>query len=276
MASLILRGDLTADGVPVEDSRLLCIPVLVDAEGRASSPRTACSSMSCTWRSPGHLPEPTRWRPRRSWSTSRWASSARVSPAASAHWRAWMAGGRIPRGVRFVVSPGNVPEDLGIPEITSVGFEEATLQEQRELVAAAQRTSRHERTLLAPSEALNAPRWPEAAHARYREERRRLGSSRHFQADGSDPCLLDRAHASEPRQAFHGVRVLHGGLPRTTPGTSRRPGSRSTRRRPARSRPSRASHGPSGTGGRGRPAQPSCSPAGATAQVRATARDPPN
>jgi len=32
MASLILRGDLTADGVPVEDSRLLCIPVLVDAE----------------------------------------------------------------------------------------------------------------------------------------------------------------------------------------------------------------------------------------------------
>ena len=33
MASLILRGDLSADGVPVEDSRLLCIPVLVDAEG---------------------------------------------------------------------------------------------------------------------------------------------------------------------------------------------------------------------------------------------------
>ena len=38
MASLILRGDLTADGVPVEDSRLLYMPVLVDAEGHASSP----------------------------------------------------------------------------------------------------------------------------------------------------------------------------------------------------------------------------------------------
>ena len=38
MASLILRGDLVADGGPVEDSRLLCIPVLVDAEGGASSP----------------------------------------------------------------------------------------------------------------------------------------------------------------------------------------------------------------------------------------------
>ena len=33
-----MRGDLTADGVPVQDSRLLCIPVLVDAEGGASSP----------------------------------------------------------------------------------------------------------------------------------------------------------------------------------------------------------------------------------------------
>ena len=38
MASLILRGDLTADGAPVQDSRLLCIPVLVDGEGGASSP----------------------------------------------------------------------------------------------------------------------------------------------------------------------------------------------------------------------------------------------
>ena len=34
----------------------------------------------------------------------------------------------------------------------------------------------------APSEALNASRWPEVADARYREERRRLGQDRHFQA----------------------------------------------------------------------------------------------
>ena len=59
-------------------------------------------------------------------------------------------------GVLFVVSSGNVLEDLGIPGMTSVAFEEATLQERRELVAAAQRAGRHERTLLAPSEALNA------------------------------------------------------------------------------------------------------------------------
>ncbi len=55
-----------------------------------------------------------------------------------------------------MVSSGNVLEDLGIPGMTSAAFEEATLQERRELVAAAQRAGRHERTLLAPSEALNA------------------------------------------------------------------------------------------------------------------------
>ena len=55
-----------------------------------------------------------------------------------------------------MVSSGNVLEDLGIPGMTSVAFEEATLEERRELVAAAQRAGRHERTLLAPWEALNA------------------------------------------------------------------------------------------------------------------------
>ena len=38
MASLILRGDLIADGAPVKDSRLLSIPVLVDNEHGAISP----------------------------------------------------------------------------------------------------------------------------------------------------------------------------------------------------------------------------------------------
>ena len=40
-------------------------------------------------------------------------------------------------GVLFVVSSGNVLEDLRIPGMTSIAFEEATLQERRELVAAA-------------------------------------------------------------------------------------------------------------------------------------------
>ena len=55
-----------------------------------------------------------------------------------------------------MVSSGNVLADLDIPGMTSAAFEEATLEERRELVVAAQRAGRQERTLLAPSEALNA------------------------------------------------------------------------------------------------------------------------
>ena len=55
-----------------------------------------------------------------------------------------------------MVSSGNVLEDPDVPGITSVAFEVATLKARRELVAAARRAGRHERTLLAPPEALNA------------------------------------------------------------------------------------------------------------------------
>ncbi|MBO6514878.1 MAG: hypothetical protein JJ974_13025, partial [Phycisphaerales bacterium] len=40
MSSLILRGDLDADGVPVSDSRLLSVPVLVDNDNAAVSPES--------------------------------------------------------------------------------------------------------------------------------------------------------------------------------------------------------------------------------------------
>ena len=47
---------------------------------------------------------------------------------------------------------------------------------------AGQGLPRRELALLTRALAVNASRWPEAAHARYREERRRLGRDRHFQA----------------------------------------------------------------------------------------------
>ena len=154
MASLILRGDLTADGVPVEDSRLLCIPVLVDAEGGASSPEDRLFvdvvHLALTRALAGAEPlAPEAFVVnfpvgiRRSSFAGRISSLARLLD--------WWAHSE---GVRFVVSSGNVLEDLGIPGMTSVAFEEAALQERRELVAGAQRAGRHERTLLAPSEAL--------------------------------------------------------------------------------------------------------------------------
>ena len=156
MASLILRGDLTADGVPVRDSRLLCIPVLVDAEGEASSPEDRLFvdvvHVALTRALAGAEPLASEAFVvnfsvgiRRSNFSGRISSLARLLD--------WWAHSE---GVLFVVSAGNVLEDLGIPGMTPVAFEDATLQERRELIAAAQRASRHERTLLAPSEALNA------------------------------------------------------------------------------------------------------------------------
>ena len=156
MASLILRGDLAVDGVPVEDSRLLCIPVLVDAEGEASSPEDRLFvdvvHVALTRALSGPEPlAPEAFVVNFSVGLMRSNFAGRISSLARLlDWWAYS------EGVLFVVSSGNVLEDLGIPGMTSVAFEEATLEERRELVAAAQRAGRHERTLLAPSEALNA------------------------------------------------------------------------------------------------------------------------
>ena len=70
---------------------------------------------------------------------------------------------------------------------------------------AGQELPRRDLALLTRALAVNASRWPDAAHARYREERRRLGSDRHF-------------HAKEEvaRQFGHGV--LDADLMREAPG----------------------------------------------------------
>ena len=156
MASLILRGDLAADGVPVQDSRLLSIPVLVDVEGEASSPEDRLFvdvvHVALTRALAGAEPlAPEAFVVNFSVGIRRSNFAGRIS--ALARLLDWWAHSE---GVLFVVSSGNVTEDLGIPGMTSVAFEEAALEERRELVNSAQRAGRHERTLLAPSEALNA------------------------------------------------------------------------------------------------------------------------
>ena len=156
MASLILRGDLVADGVPVQGSRLLCIPVLVDAEGEASSPEDRLFvdvvHVALTRALAGAEPlAPEAFVVNFSVGVRRSNFAGRISSLARL--LDWWAHSQ---GVLFVVSSGNVPADLDIAGMTSVGFEEASLEERRVLVAVAQRAGRHERTLLAPSEALNA------------------------------------------------------------------------------------------------------------------------
>ena len=212
MASLILRGDLAADGVPVEDCRLLCIPVLVDGEGGASSPEDRrfvdVVHVALTRALAGAEPlAPEAFvvnfsvRFRRSSFSGRISSLARLPD--------WWAHSE---GVLFVVSSGNVLEDLRIPGMTSVAFEEATLQERRELVAAAQRAGRHERTLLAPSEALNALTVGAAsvdlAPAGWAPRPGEVA----IQGDGEPSPAISTAHGPGPFGAIKPDLLAYGGL----------------------------------------------------------------
>ena len=156
MASLILRGDLEGDAAPVLSSRLLSIPVLVDSDDEASSRddrlfvdvvhiALARAFLGDQPLAPGAFVVNFSIGIRGSAFAGRISSLARLLD-----WWAESA------GVLFVVSSGNVLEDLRIPGMTSLAFEDATLEERQGLVEEAQRNSRHERALLAPSEALNA------------------------------------------------------------------------------------------------------------------------
>ena len=58
-------------------------------------------------------------------------------------------------GVLFIVSAGNITEPLVLKGIRGNEFEDSNSDEQRKIVRSARRASAFERTLLAPSEALN-------------------------------------------------------------------------------------------------------------------------
>jgi hypothetical protein len=155
MASLILRGDLKADGVPVPNTRLLAIPILVDDADGASSPNDRLFvdlvHIALTRAFLGDDPL---------------APEAHVVNFSVGIRRAHFAGkiGSLARlldwwsdrhGILFMVAAGNVPDDLLIPDTTSIAFEDATPSARRQLVYASQKSNRHARTLMAPAEAMN-------------------------------------------------------------------------------------------------------------------------
>ena len=156
MASLILRGDFESDGHPVRDNRLLAIPLLVDTENGATSPEDRLfvdlvhTALQRAFRGDEPL-VPEAFVVNFSIGVRGSHFAGRISSLARLlDW--WSA----EAGILFVVSAGNVEHDLHIPTTTVGEFEVLSLPERQELVRAAQRRYRHERTLLAPSEALNA------------------------------------------------------------------------------------------------------------------------
>ena len=156
MASLILRGDLISDGHPIGDCRLLAIPLLVDTEGGAISPDNRLfvdlvhTALQRAFRGDKPL-VPEAFVVNFSIGLHGSHFAGRISSLARLlDW--WSS----ETGILFVVSSGNVPQDLCIPDMTASGFEGLSLPERQDLIRAAQRRHRYKRTLLAPSEALNA------------------------------------------------------------------------------------------------------------------------
>tara|TARA_R110002167_G_scaffold94784_1_gene252773 strand:+ start:12817 stop:15429 length:2613 start_codon:yes stop_codon:yes gene_type:complete len=155
MASLILRGDLLADGTPVRESRLLSIPVLIDNEQSATSPDDRLFvdvvHIALARAFLGDEPlAPDAFLVNFSIGVKGAGFSGRISSLARL--LDWWAD---QQGILFLVSAGNVPDDLIIPNTTSLAFEDGTNEERKALVAQAQRNARHTRTLMAPSEAIN-------------------------------------------------------------------------------------------------------------------------
>lgn len=156
MASLILRGDLETDGQPVTDSRLLAIPVLIDSDLGASSPEDRLFvdliHVALTRAFLGNEPlAPDAFVVNFSVGIRGAHFAGRISSLARLiDWWADTV------GILFVVSAGNVPDDLHIPEITAPAFEDTPVADRHALVADALRQCRHSRSLMAPSEAMNA------------------------------------------------------------------------------------------------------------------------
>jgi hypothetical protein len=159
MASLILRGDLGADGEPFVDSRLLSIPILVDgADGQSSATSPSdrlfvdvihTALVRCFTADEPLAPD--AFVVNLSIGVHEQRFAGRISALARLlDWWSWK------HGILFSVSAGNVLDDLTIHGVTSTQFEDATPEDRQEMLRAASMDKAFERSLLAPSEAINA------------------------------------------------------------------------------------------------------------------------
>lgn len=155
MSSLILRGDLNADGVPVSDSRLISIPVLVDNDNTAVSPESRLFvdviHTALVAALEGQNPiAPDAFVVNLSIGVMNGHFTGRLSALARLlDWWAYRV------GVLFVVSAGNVGDALTVSGINATAFEDAAIEARQAMVDEARRAQRHRRTLLSPAEAMN-------------------------------------------------------------------------------------------------------------------------
>ena len=155
MASLILRGDLDADGQPLKDSRIVSVPLLIDADdGGTSSPedRLFVDLVHTTLLRLISSNDPLSHDIfvvnfsvgiRDSCFSGKISSLARLID--------WWAA---KEGILFIISAGNMG-DLPLTGVRATAFEQADESERRQMVRKAIREYTFDRTLLAPAEAIN-------------------------------------------------------------------------------------------------------------------------
>jgi hypothetical protein len=154
MASLILRGDLQADGTSLVDTRLISVPVLIDQRDGAETARNRlfvdvvhATLMRLIGTDEPVAPEVFVVNFSIGILDSHF--SGRIS--ALARLMDWWAA---KEGLLFVISAGNVGH-LALPGTTALEFENSEIAARRATIRQAMRSDIFSRTLLAPAESLN-------------------------------------------------------------------------------------------------------------------------
>lgn len=154
MASLILRGDLDADGEALSDTRLISVPLLIDNGSSASTPgnrlfvdllHTTLMQLIGT----NEALAPDVFVVNFSIGVLESHFAGRVS--ALARLIDWWAS---KEGILFVISAGNVG-DVALPGVRAIDIEDTDFDTRRNIVRDAIRAQVFNRTLLSPSESLN-------------------------------------------------------------------------------------------------------------------------
>ena len=154
MASLILRGDLDSDGTALQDTRLICVPVLVDDREAARTPRERLfvdMLHTALVRLLAHKAPlaPEVFVVNFSVNVAETHFAGRISSLARLmDW--WAA----EHGVLFIISAGNVGP-LPLPQVGWQQFEDADPEARRQMVQTSIRSFIGKRSLLSPAEAIN-------------------------------------------------------------------------------------------------------------------------
>lgn len=156
MASLILRGDLEADGTPIPDSRIISIPILVDdREGNARSPEDRLFvdivHIALVRAFEGEAPlAPDAFVVNLSVGVPHIRFAGRMSALSQLlDWWTWKT------GVLFVISAGNILDPLNVSDMSLVQFDSLSVNDQSALLRRAQSNQAYERSIMAPAESIN-------------------------------------------------------------------------------------------------------------------------